>query len=250
MKYFLLILSLLHGQINTQTLFISNRFSSRIEARNSFQKEKPTILWDLHKVLFLQNPSSFIKKSLFSKKNIFTCPIQTLRAVGSKKNWNKLIVELNSGTITYDAYCKIFKKYPDLYDILIKLGNNLFTPNKPVLSIVHTLFDKKYDNYLFSNIGPIVLKDLKNRYPLAFAYFKDHGKNLINSIVPNNGKWIAKPQPETYITAMNYIQKNPSNIIFIDDNKDNINAALHHGWTCILYKNPEQLAHDLEQILT
>jgi FMN phosphatase YigB (HAD superfamily) len=233
----------------TQTLFISDVFPTKEAAKNYFKQVKPAFLWDLHGVLFLPSSAQLIQKSILSKKTIFTCPGQIIRAIGSYKNWKNAIKEVKKGTITYDAYCEIFRKYPELYTVLIESANNLYTPNQTVLDIIKNLHGQRYDNYLFSNIGPIVLNDLKNRYPLAFVYFKYSGRNLINPIIPTAEQWLAKPQPAAYNTAMSFVGSKPEDIIFIDDSQDKISAALKAGWNCILYKNQKQLLQDLELLI-
>jgi FMN phosphatase YigB (HAD superfamily) len=247
MTHIFLIISLLFpAATHTQTLFISHVFPTKESAKNYFKQVKPAFLWDLHGVLFLPSSAQLIQKTVLSKKTFFTCPVQIIRAVGSYKNWKKITKEVKKGTITYDAYCEIFRQYPDLYTVLIQSANNLYTPNPAVLDMVKNLHNQGYDNYLFSNIGPIVLNDLKNRYPLEFVYFKHSGRNLINPIIPTVEQWLAKPQPAAYSTAMSFVGTKPEDIIFIDDSKDKIAAALKAGWNCILYKNPQQLIHDLE----
>ena len=251
MIYIFIIISVFFTSTHAQTMYINPQFSSVIAAKEYFNQERPVFLWDLHGVLFLQAPLKLIKTSLFSESHVFSCPLQTLKALISYQNWQHMNNEFSKGTVIYDAYCETFKKYPDLYRLLIQYANHLYTPNDRVFPIIKKLYSHDYDHYLFSNIGPVVLNNLRTHHTIPFTHFKNSGNNLINNTLPTNTTlWLSKSESSAYVTAMDNIKKEPHQIIFIDDSKSKIEKAHSMGWNCILYQNPEQLFRDIRSLIT
>ena len=59
----------------------------------------------------------------------------------------------------------------------------------------------------------------------------------------------AKPDKEIYRIALNRLNLNPEACVFIDDRKDNIQAAKELGINTILFEDKEQLEEELKDIL-
>ena len=58
-----------------------------------------------------------------------------------------------------------------------------------------------------------------------------------------------KPETEPYLIALEYLKMNPEDVIFLDDNKKNIETAERLGVKSILVKSPEQMRADLSELI-
>jgi putative hydrolase of the HAD superfamily len=60
------------------------------------------------------------------------------------------------------------------------------------------------------------------------------------------GYW--KPDPEIYQLALNVVQRDPAECVFIDDRAANVEAARQLGICGISYQSPEKLSHELRAL--
>lgn len=58
---------------------------------------------------------------------------------------------------------------------------------------------------------------------------------------------VQKPNPEAFIILLNILQVMPSDVIFIDDRAQNVEAAKDLGIDSIQFFNANQLKDDLEK---
>ena len=58
---------------------------------------------------------------------------------------------------------------------------------------------------------------------------------------------VEKPDPRAYQILVDTLHLPPSDIVFIDDKWENINAAKEMGIDAILFESPEQIYRELEQ---
>lgn len=79
--------------------------------------------------------------------------------------------------------------------------------------------------YLFSNIGGIVLDNLREKYPTLFQHF--HG---FHTPTQHNG-YAKKPSPESYKSFLDlYNAERELTVIFFDDKLANVDAANKNGF--------------------
>lgn len=80
-------------------------------------------------------------------------------------------------------------------------------------------------------------------FPIAesrFSFFK-----LFEGIVVSGMEHTRKPYPKIYEILLDRYQIEAEKCLFIDDNKDNVDAARQLGMAAIYFKNPDQLNLDL-----
>lgn len=110
-----------------------------------------------------------------------------------------------------------------------------FVFNEELMSYL-SKFKDKYKMYVFT--AGIVYKepDIKSKLMEVFKgiYTEDKG--------PKN-------KPESYINIAQHQQVKPEEILFIDDNLENINAAKKANCQVILYQSNEQLLRELKSLL-
>jgi HAD superfamily hydrolase (TIGR01509 family) len=79
---------------------------------------------------------------------------------------------------------------------------------------------------------------LTNMYPSMYQLILD--KNLLppikwDVIVESTQVGFAKPNPQIFTCAQQTAHTQPENILFIDDNQKNVDAALNCGWNALKY---------------
>lgn len=123
----------------------------------------------------------------------------------------------------------------------------------------------EFDELFKKDIVPIegmktLLEKLSQKYKVALATNggKENTKYRIegSGILPHLSKVIAsyrirelKPSTEFYKKMLKMIEAKPEECIFIDDTKENVNAANSLGIKGILFKSTSQLEKELEDFL-
>lgn len=207
---------------------------------------KDIVLWDLHQVV-LDRSMSDTAKTLISTN--------MLRGI-SKLNWTQLkdlvylflenLVREKSG----EDYIYIAKKSdnPALADAIIAIANaQRIMPG--MQSIIKELDQLKVEQHVGSNIGRNAFDQLikhPNFEPI-FSYMNLKKSQVVeyNQELP-----IQKPNPLFFRQYLDKNRLNPqkTRIIFIDDRKQNIDAARQLGLIGIHFKDANQLRKDLREL--
>ena len=241
------VIKVAHG--NPQTIYLPAHYATIEDAKHEFKNHKPVLLWDLHKVIL----DHVMKRMFFHKRsnrssNWWAITKDTAQALLSLNTYRHIYTQARAGNKVTQAYLDAFKNYPNLYEAFLRLANDIHVPNTSVIEILKEMH-AHHHQYIFSNIGPAILKDLQQEYPEIFESFSD-SKNVINNQDPHTGPWLCKPRPSAYAAALDFIVKKDgssarSRVIFIDDKLENIKAAQQGGMIGILFTNASQLRNDL-----
>jgi putative hydrolase of the HAD superfamily len=123
---------------------------------------------------------------------------------------------------------------------LLQLVKSSLVPVPQVIAIVRDLSQRGIPVYGLSNMPASTFAYLSRRY--------DHWK-LFRDIVISGEVKLIKPDPAIfeYICRRNRLE--PSETIFVDDHLPNTNAAMQLGFQTILFRNPDQCAHELNALL-
>ena len=118
---------------------------------------------------------------------------------------------------------------------------NCQKPIPATMKIIQKLHKKGYQLDILSNIGEKTFADLQKRYKTLFSYFS-HIR-----IIKAKEDYICKPNKKRF---MPYLRKPDSlrNIIFIDNSKENSNAAQAYGLVTIRYRSAYQLNCSLKKM--
>lgn len=209
-----------------------------IEAKNVI------FLWDLHHVVF--KPHQQFRAALkYPNKG---------KAFWDKKTRGKVMKYLLKGIfgkeLSSDKFVYLAEKHnnPHLKEMIL-LASNSQKPMQDTVAIIKELSQKGYTHHIGSNIGNtafIALSD-PEQYPELYEIFKHFDLTQSHVVAHRNGQVVKKPDPEffkQYLTKNN-IDLSETEIIFIDDKKENIEAARELGLTAVQFKNATQLRKDL-----
>ena len=108
-------------------------------------------------------------------------------------------------------------------------------------SLIEDLKTAKYKLYVLSNMSLEFIKFLRKKE--VYKYFDGE--------VVSCEEHIIKPNPAIYTTLTERYGLNPAETLFIDDRKENIEAAMAEGWQGYLFnaRNPELSCNVLREAL-
>ena len=127
-----------------------------------------------------------------------------------------------------DAYNSRHGEYEDKLEGLKRRSidfANSQTPTKGMEQLLNDLRQTGCIVYLFSNIGGIVLDDLKLKFDTIFQHF--HGFHTPSQ----DNNYAKKPQPESFRAFMDsYNSDGNLSVVFFDDKVKNIEEANKNGF--------------------
>jgi FMN phosphatase YigB (HAD superfamily) len=212
-----------------------------------FSAENTIVCFDLHDVLLKRNSS---QRRKIGFKNI---PL-TLRLAMNKFNNKKKFY--NGEQYALDLKEEGLDKLADL----VRQMSAAYVINPDVLTVIKDLKAKGFQIYLASNIGAEHLQDLSNPERLGNRTVSKEQAAIrdmlilldkLVSVDYTAQPIIAKPNP-LYFENLKEICKQKygeqTQIVFIDDNANNVNAASKCGLQTIRFTSAKALHQDLEKL--
>lgn len=114
---------------------------------------------------------------------------------------------------------------------------------EPYAQVVSLLPDiaQRYELYAFSNTNAVHATSFLNKYPNALAHF--------NSLFLSHEIGARKPHPQAFKHVCNLIDTKPQDVLFIDDNAENISGALAAGLDAHHLRKESEIAEKLQLLL-
>ncbi|BDC34935.1 hypothetical protein Noda2021_08930 [Candidatus Dependentiae bacterium Noda2021] len=215
------------------------------------------LAWDIHETIARK------KKSECAVLTIKNLPTLVSKAGSLRKGIKE--VKKQGGFVAAEAYAGHFHKEKNVkLAQYIEKVSNAYAPIQGIEEIITQLSNKGYTHRLASNIGKNYLPILEQRFVgkykcRVFSHMK--GGTIIDYKVPNMraGKTLIKAplqyatqcKPHHNLYEIHNKVYNPDNrkiIVFVDDKKENIEAANKNGWVGILFVNTKQLKKDLQYL--
>ena len=195
------------------------------------------IISDIGNVLFEFDTTGFINKNIETedKEKFFDL-------VFGSENWQLM----DKGDLAFEDareyFLSVFPKYKDslnkLFDSSLTLCLNMNNNN---INILKEYKEKEYNIYYLSNMTVETFKCLREK-----TDFFD--KTCIGGIVSAYEKMI-KPNEEIYKLLLNRFNLKAEECLFIDDNLDNVNAAIKLGINSFQLKNMNDMSFELKNII-
>jgi len=162
----------------------------------------------------------------------------TLTTKFLKEN-NSIIKNLEKGKLTEDEFLNMIKSHLNskIDKITIaKIFSEIFWENSELTKLLPEL-RKNYKLFLLSNTNIIHRKFGWDHY----NFLKNFDKLFLSYEVG-----FAKPEEEIYQLVIHSIDLNPSEVLYIDDIEEYVNAAKNLGWNAVQFKSNEKLIDDLK----
>lgn len=192
-------------------------------------------IFDLHEVLCHPNYLQIVKLYLHSDKKwvLFKYCFHLGLLYKIFRLWRQ-----GATAATYFAYIR--HHYPELapcIPLIIEMANAQ-VPNEKTLHIVANLKQQGYRLDILSNIDVEILDDLRSKCPHVFDYF--------TCIQGTSAKIpYGKPHAQIYQDYLHHHRDDHKQMFFIDNKKENINAAQKFGMIGIRYRSAEKLRKQL-----
>lgn len=210
------------------------------------QKIKITVIaWDLHGVLFVKSiwhwfyliitfPGLFQALWKMSFSGYVLIMKYILRKIGiyKKEITNEELINVCQNDDNYQMIA------------LIKRVSCDYVPNVNMIALVKKFHDLGIQQDIVSNIGETVFTQFKQMYPDVFIYFK----NFFTVTVQSDKPILKKPDPayfKAYLDKYNYVS---NEILFIDDNYNNVESAKKIGIFAFNFSSVALLKKDLDSL--
>lgn len=124
----------------------------------------------------------------------------------------------------------------DLIRLCMNNWYDILTPIEGTIEILKSIKSKQYNTYILSNFHRNAYQQVTNRYD-----FFQHFDGGVISYEENS----LKPEVEIYNKLVARYSLNPSETLFIDDMRVNIDGASKLGFETILFTNSTELRKEL-----
>ena len=189
-------------------------------------------LFDLGNVLVRFNHMAAVQKIAAKTK---VTPEELFRFIFD----SPLVVAHDEGKISTKRFYEGLKEAVGLltsYDEFLEVWNNIFTLDSEMSSLVGRLASR-YPCYLISNTNRPHFEYCRERYPVLDEL---HGWILSYEV------GVLKPDPKIYHRALELARVPPSQILYIDDREDLVEAGRGMGFQVHRFTGMEPLLEDLK----
>lgn len=191
------------------------------------------VIFDLGGVVVEFNPRDFLMDHFLNK----TAENITYDLTFGSKEWEELDRGTLSRSAANDSMLENAARCGRTFEVrtVIEEWETILKPKRRTIEVMRALKKADYRLYYLSNIAVDTLADLKER-----EFF-----SLFDGGVASCDVHINKPDPRIYTTLMQKYRLAYDESVFIDDNKQNAQAAYNLGITGILYKNHKSFTRAL-----
>ena len=195
------------------------------------------IVFDIGQVLLTFNPEQYLREQF----NLSTGQIKDI----AKETFRSSVwLDLDRGKISKNEAAEIFaKRLPEYSQVLIEGVLNweeILNPIEPNIELLKEFNDSDaYEVYALSNFNDESYQVAKSEFPFL---------NLFKGEIISGQVGYIKPEPEIYQLLLDRFELEPAETLFIDDSKENIEAAKEFGLRTIHYRNSEQLQREIKHL--
>ena len=194
------------------------------------------IIFDVGKVLVEYDPDGMMKKLGFDE--------ETLQTVNQAVFQNELWIESDRGVISPEELLEAFIANNPAYEkeirqVIDAVGDTISLMPYTV-EWVKGLKEKGYHLYILSNYAEYTYE--KTSHKMEFLPYMD-------GMVFSYRCKLIKPEKEIYEYICKTYELKPEESVFLDDRKDNVEAARNMGMHGIVFENYAQGSETLEQLL-
>jgi len=193
-------------------------------------------LFDLGGVFFDWDPHYFYKDIFTNKKDR-----ENFLNNICNDEWN---IKQDAGRLIKDAEIDIIKYFPDYKDKIKLYYKNHHKMFRKIfqnsVNILNKLKDKKYKCYVLSNWSWETFNGMDKKYPFL---------NKFDGMIISGKEKLVKPDLQIYKLAIDRFNLTPEETVFIDDKKENVEAAKKLGFLTIHLTDPEIIIQEINRFI-
>jgi 2-haloacid dehalogenase len=108
---------------------------------------------------------------------------------------------------------------------------DIFAPIEPMIHLHADLRARGVPTYILSNTNDLAVGHIRRNFPFF---------NQFDGYILSYEKRAMKPEPKIYEALEHESGRRGSEILYLDDRPENIEAAAARGWNVILHESPEK----------
>ena len=195
------------------------------------------ILFDLGNVILPFNNYQIAEKlSRFSQRREFQDPQEIFSYLFDLEKG--VINEFDKGRVSPSDFFQSIKKYLNLsisFETFIPIWTDIFIENKEVSEIIRSL-KERWRLGLLSNTDPLHFSYILSKFSIISTFDK---------FILSYEVGFKKPDARIFQKAMEWASVEPQKILFIDDTKGHVDAAVSLGMQGIHFISAQQLKKEL-----
>ena len=197
------------------------------------------VIFDLGNVVYDYQPLNELLKMGYSKEKA----ISLLKSIFAGPVWR----EMDRGQFTVmEGVEKLCEQFPEIADDIRRILtfewlDNLMVVMQPTIDFFHEVKKQGYKTFVLSNFGLDSFEFMRKRD----AEFFDE----MDGIVVSSLEKLVKPDPAIFNRLLERYSLVPQESVFIDDTKENIEAAESLGIYGILFTGIEECKNRFESII-
>jgi 2-haloacid dehalogenase len=145
-----------------------------------------------------------------------------------------LLLQYETGLLTtqqfYQAVCGACGFAGNLDEFGACFGD-IFTPIDPMVGLHAELHRRGLPTYIFSNTNELAVRHIRSNFPF-FSNFDGYVLSYEHCAM--------KPGPKLYEVVERTSGRSGSEILYLDDRPENVEAGAARGWQVILQENPDK----------
>ena len=192
------------------------------------------IIFDLGQVLFEFTPKSYLSQNFSKEKSEIL-----MREVFKEKEWKNLDRGICSVEEAVESIASRGRVSREEAAAILSNRRSIVTPIDENLRLLEDIKKNGYRIFILSNFHKDLFYDFYRDIPLL---------HLADGKVISSDINLLKPEGEIYSHILKKYQLTPSETLFIDDTKHNIEAASEFGIIGVHLKSPKLLKKSLEEL--
>jgi FMN phosphatase YigB (HAD superfamily) len=142
---------------------------------------------------------------------------------------------------TYDFYREVcgLTGFTDDVEMFSGFFGDIFSPIEPMVELQADLRASGYPTYVFSNTNDLAIGHIRRNFPFfrnfdGYVFSYEHGS--------------MKPDPKLYEIVERLSRHKGSDLLYLDDRVENVDAGAARGWQVILHESYDKTQSELKKL--
>ena len=196
----------------------------------------PVVVFDLGKVLVDFDYS-------IAARRVAARSSRTVEHLDRFLSGSPFLIQFESGQLSPRQFFAEVQKVTGFHGDVDEFAHyfaDIFAPIPEMVELQAVLRQKNIPTYIFSNTNELAVGHIRNR----FAFFSDFDGYILSYEVG-----AMKPHVKIYQALESMAGRRGTDIFYIDDRAENVQAGAARGWQIVLHESPQKTRAALENFL-